>query len=78
MDIANYLIETADQCALIARQGRILVERLDAIVGPRPAVAQLSDGGLDLSEQVDRIAQSLLAKAVEIDNEQAKKRRSPS
>ena len=84
MEITNYLIETADECALIARQGRMLVERLNAMIGTKAAApisqltapfSQLSDGGRDLSEQVDRIAKSLLAKAVEIDHDRQKKER---
>jgi hypothetical protein len=76
MDITEYLIETADQCALIAKTGRMLVERLNAVVGTETAIpfSPLSDGGLDLSERVDRIAQSLLAKAVEIDHKRQKDR----
>jgi hypothetical protein len=80
MNITDYLIETADQCALIAKQGRMLVAQLDAVNVPKPLtpLLQLSAGGLDLSEQVERIAQSLLAKAVEIDNAQEKMRPSSS
>ena len=80
MNITEYLIETADQCALIAKQGRTLVERLDAMNGPNTLtpLLQLSAGGSDLSERVEQIAQSLLAKAVEIDHEQQKMGRSPS
>lgn len=33
MDITEYLIATADECALIAKTGRMLVERLDAVTG---------------------------------------------
>ena len=75
MDITDYLIETADQCALIAKTGRMLVEQLDSVVGTEPLapLSQLSDGGRDLSERVDRIAQSLLAKAVEVDHERQRK-----
>jgi len=74
MDIRDYLIETADQCALIAKTGRILVERLNAVVGSETTTpfSPLSAGGWDLSERVDRIAQSLLAKAVEVDHERQK------
>jgi hypothetical protein len=80
MSITDYLIETADQCALIAKQGRILVAQLDAVNVPKTLtpLSQLSAGGLDLSERVEQIAQSLLAKAVEIDNAQEKLGRSPS
>jgi len=78
MDITDYLIETADQCALIAKTGRMLVEQLDSVVGtetlaPLSQVSQVSDSGRDLSERVDRIAQSLLAKAVEVDHERQRK-----
>ena len=74
MDITDYLIETADQCALIARTGRMLVERLDTAVGTETLpFSQLSEGGKDLSERVERIAQSLLAKAVEIDHERQRR-----
>ena len=74
MDIRDYLIETADQCALIAKTGRTLVERLNTVAGSEttPPFSSLSAGGWDLSERVERIAQSLLAKAVEIDHEQQK------
>jgi hypothetical protein len=80
MNITDYLIETADQCALIAKQGRMLVEQLDAVNVPNTLkpLLQLSAGGLDLSERVEQIAQSLLAKAVEIDNAQEKLGRPPS
>jgi hypothetical protein len=80
MNIADGLIETADQCSEIAKQRQLLVERLNAVIGPTTLtpLSQLSDGGLDLSERVERIAQSLLAKAVEIDHEQQKKGLSPS
>ena len=80
MNITDYLIETADQCALIAKQGRMLVERLDAVNDPKvlTPLLQLSEGGRDLSERVEQIAQSLLAKAVEIDHKQQKMGRSPS
>jgi len=80
MNITDYLIDTADQCALIAKQGRMLVEQLDAVNVPNTLkpLLQLSAGGLDLSERVEQIAQSLLAKAVEIDNAQEKLWRSPS
>jgi len=74
MDITDFLIETADQCALVAKTGRMLVQRLDSAVGTETLpLSQLSDGGRDLSDQVDRIAQSLLAKAVEVDHERQKK-----
>ena len=75
MDITEFLIETADQCAIIAKTGRMLVEQLDSVVGTKTLapLSQLSDGGRNLSEQVDRIAQSLLAKAVEVDHERQKK-----
>jgi hypothetical protein len=75
MDITDFLIETADQCTLIAKTGRMLVEQLDSVVGTESLapLSQLSDGGLDLSARVDRIAQSLLAKAVEVDHERQKK-----
>jgi hypothetical protein len=77
MDITEYLIATADECALIAKTGRMLVERLDAVTGTRKTAplspfSRLSDGGLALSERVERIAQSLLAKAAEIDRERQK------
>ena len=79
MSITDYLIETADQCTLVAKQGRMLVEQLDAVNDPKTlTLSQLSAGGLDLSERVEQIAQSLLAKAVEIDNAQEKLGRSPS
>jgi len=80
MNITDYLIDTADQCALIAKQGRMLVEQLDAVNVPNTLkpLLQLSAGGLDLSERVEQIAQSLLAKAVEIDNAQEKLGRPPS
>ena len=76
MDITDFLIETADQCARIAKTGRMLVEQLDTVVGTRTPLplSQLSDGGRGLSEQVERVAQSLLAKAVEVDHERQKKR----
>lgn len=75
MDITDFLIETADQCALVAKTGRMLVEQLDSVVGTKTLapLSQLSDGGRNLSEQVDRIAQSLLAKAIEVDHERQKK-----
>ena len=74
-DLADYLIETADQCAYIAKTGRMLAERFDAAVGSEMTAqfSQLSEGGKDLSELADRIAQSLLAKAVEIDHERERK-----
>lgn len=74
MDIRDYLIETADQCAHIAKTGRILVERFNTMVRSEAAtpLSSLSAGGVDLSERVDQIAQSLLAKAVEIDHERQK------
>jgi len=75
MNVTDFLIETADQCALIAKTGRTLVEQLDSVIGTETLapLSRLSDGGRDLSEQVDRIAQSLLAKAVELDHERQKK-----
>ena len=94
MNISDYLIETADQCTLIANEGRRLVARLDAMIASKTAAesarntpplaaltepfAILAEGGRELSEQVDRIGKSLLAKAVEIDREREKKERSPS
>ena len=76
--ITDFLIETADQCALVAKTGRMLVQQLDAVAGTETLpLSQLSDGGRDLSEYVDRIAQSLLAKAVEVDHER-QKRETPS
>jgi hypothetical protein len=71
IDITDFLIETADQCDLIAKTGRMLVAQLDAVVGAEATLplSQLSDDGRSLSAQVDRIAQLLLAKAVEIDHE---------
>jgi hypothetical protein len=75
VDITDFLIETADQCALVAKTGRMLVKQLDSVIGTETLapLSQLSDGGRDLSEQVDRIAQSLLAKAIEVDHERQKR-----
>ena len=76
--ITDFLIETADQCALVAKTGRMLVQQLNSVAGTETLpLSQLSDGGRDLSEYVDRIAQSLLAKAVEVDHER-QKRETPS
>jgi len=73
MNITDYLIETADQCAVIAKTGRMLVAQLnDTVATATLSVSQLSEGGRSLSDQVDQIAQSLLAKAVEIDHERQK------
>jgi hypothetical protein len=72
--ITDFLIETADQCALVAKTGRMLVQQLDSVAGTETLpLSQLSDGGRDLSEYVDRIAQSLLAKAVKVDHERQRK-----
>jgi len=71
--ITDFLIETADQCALVAKTGRMLVQQLDSVAGTTLPFSQLSDGGRHLSEYVDRIAQSLLAKAVEVDHERQKR-----
>jgi hypothetical protein len=75
VDVTDFLIETADQCALVAKAGRMLVEQVDSVVGTKTLapLSQLSDGGRDLSEQVNRIAQSLLAKAIQVDHERQKK-----
>lgn len=74
MHITDYLIETADECELIAKRGRMLLKQLEALGSKTSSpLAQISDGGQDLSERVERIAQSLLAKAVEIDHEREKK-----
>jgi hypothetical protein len=75
MDITDYLIEIADECALVAKTGRMLVAQFDATVGPGPTapLSQLSDAGKSLTDQVDRIAQSLLAKAIEIDHERQRR-----
>jgi hypothetical protein len=79
MHITDYLIETADECELIAKRGRMLLKQLEALGAKTSSpLAQISDGGQDLSERVERIAQSLLAKAVEIDNEREKKGQSPT
>ncbi len=84
MDIADYLIETADRCGLVAKEGRRLVARLDAMIAAKTAEPMsqlvapflpLLEGGRELSEQVDQIAKSLLAKAVEIDRQREKKGR---
>jgi len=58
------------------RRATARVERLNALVGSETTApfSPLSAGGWDLSERVDRIAQSLLAKAVEIDHERQKNR----
>ena len=71
--ITDFLIETADHCALVAKTGRMLVQQLDSVAGTTLPLSQLSDGGRDLSEYVDRSAQSLLAKAVEVDHGRQKR-----
>ena len=74
MLLLDYLIETSDRCIRIAKQGRQLVDELNAAIGPetKEPFSRVSDSGRELVDELQTIGLELLAKAVELDTKRQK------
>jgi hypothetical protein len=74
MQLLDYLIETSDRCIRIAKDGRQLVDELDAAIGPetKEPFSRVSASGRELLDELQTIGRELLAKAVELDTERQK------
>ena len=79
MQLLDYLIETSDRCIRIAKDGRQLVDELDAAIGPetKEPFSRVSASSRELLNELQTIGRELLAKAVELDTERQKNNRGP-
>lgn len=80
MDTTEYLIETSDRCLLLVKTGRRLADELESIAHPefRDQCAHIVAATRQTLEELERIGQELLAKAVELDAQRQRTSSRPS